>query len=96
MRVDASVLFSIIFVERQYVGDIDENDLVTLEYKMLGDTSLLNDVQGVWTDVTVTIPQKIALIHSEELFTIDVTIFVALGPSPDAGLDGVLSICITP
>ena len=44
MRFDASVLFSIIFLERQYIGDIDENDLVTLEYKMLGDTSLLDDV----------------------------------------------------
>ena len=31
-----------------------------------------------------------------KIFSADVTIFIALGTPPDAGLQGTLSICVTP
>ena len=35
-------------------------------------------------------------IHSDTSYTANVTIFVAIGTPPDAGLDGTLSVCVTP
>ena len=47
----------------------------------------------MWTDVTILIPHEIGSTESE---TVDFTIFVAIGTPPEYGLDGVLSICVTP
>ena len=44
LRVDPSLLFSIVFIEEKYFSEYDPDDLVTLDYKMLGESSLLNNV----------------------------------------------------
>ena len=38
----------------------------------------------------------IDLTGESKSYTVNVTIFIALGTPPDTGLDGTLSICVTP
>ena len=47
----------------------------------------------MWADVEMTIPRTTEYI---EIYTFNVTIFLAIGNPPDAGLNGTLSVCLTP
>lgn len=92
MRVDPSVLFSMIFIPEEYFTDWTEDELVTLDYTYLGNVKQVV-YKGVWADVVVHIPHHRALTDYTE---VDLTIFVAIGFAPESGLDGILSISVTP
>ena len=47
----------------------------------------------MWTDIEIEIPHDLKGTYKS---TVDMTIFVAIGTGPERGLDGVLSICVTP
>ena len=93
LEVDTSALFSVIFVSKQTFTDYDASDLKYLNYTFLGDEQMLQ-YQGVWTDVRMTIPKTTG--DTEDTHQLNVTIFVALGDAPDAGLDGTLSLMMLP
>lgn len=95
MEVDPSALFSILFLDKDQFTDYSEDDLVNLEYEFLGNESLLGEIQGVWTDVTMLIMRD-AYAYNGKNYTANVTIFVALGDSADAGLDGTLALAVAP
>ena len=44
----------------------------------------------------MTIPKLIGVTDEANFYVINVTIFVALSPPADAGLDGTLSLCVVP
>lgn len=93
LEVDTAALFSVLFVSKQTFNDYDASDLKYLNYTFLGDEQMLQ-YQGVWTDVRMTIPKTTG--DTEDTHKLDVTIFVALGDAPDAGLDGTLSLTMLP
>ena len=93
MRVDPSAIFSVIFLKSEYFTDYTDDQLVSLDYTYLGDTPQL-EYKGVWADVSILIPHS---RDSTATTIVDFTIFVAIGDyPPENGLDGVLSICVTP
>ena len=94
LEVDPSALFSMIFVDSESFTDYTTDDLVTLNYTFYGDTVILQ-YEGVWTDITIDIPEDI-WDNSRKSYKANFTIFVAIGIPPDNGLQGTLSVCVTP
>ena len=79
---------------------IPDDKLVTLNYTYFGDETLL-ERKGAWVDVNMHIdhsgdPPDIGISPDCTDYKIDLTIFVVKGTSVDSGLDGTLSICVTP
>ena len=97
MEVDPSALFTVLFLSKDVFTDYNETtDLVNLNYTFLGNVPQV-EMQGVWTDVIMKLKNSgDNSTGTEHVYTADVTIFIALGTPPDAGLDGTLSICVTP
>ena len=96
LEVDPSALFTILFLDPDLV-EYNKEDLVNLDYNVFGSTSLLGDVQGIWMDVYIGIPQSLRDIHViGNWYEAEITIFVAFADPADSGLDGTLSICILP
>ena len=95
LEVDTAALFSVLFVSKQTFTDYDTSDLKYLNYTFLGDEQML-EYQGVWTDVRITIPKITGDTDDSNYHQLNVTIFVALGDAPDAGLDGTLSLTMLP
>ena len=56
MEVDSSALFSVIFLSKEVFTDYDDSELKTLNYTILGSEPQITDIQGVWTDISMTIP----------------------------------------
>ena len=96
MEVDPSALFTVLFVDKSVFTDYQESDLVTLDYALIGNIGQLDPIQGVWTDCEVQMTNTIEETHESQNYTVNVTIFIALGKPPDTGLAGTLSICVTP
>ena len=92
MRIDPSISFSVLWLEPDYFTDYSDDELVDLDYTYLGVQPQLS-FKGVWTDVTILIPHA---ANSTRNTTVDFTIFLAIGTPPDHGLDGMLSVCVTP
>ena len=42
------------------------------------------------------LPRDVSEKNKDTLYEVNVTIFIGIGAPPDAGLDGTLSICVTP
>ena len=96
LEVDTSALFSVLFVSSQTFNDYNATtDLRTLNYTFLGDEEMLS-YEGVWTDVRMTIPKLTGDTDDSNLHKFNMTIFVALGDAPDAGLDGTLALSMLP
>ena len=102
MEVDPSALFTVLFLSKSVFTDYDESDLVNLDYSLIGTVAQLKPMQGVWTDCSLQMTNTVSKpgVDSDETTTknynVDVTIFIALGEPPDTGLNGTLSICVTP
>ena len=102
MEVDPSSLFSMLFLEDatfETLGIPDDN-MVNLNYTFFGESPLI-ERKGAWVDITMTIdhdkdPRDIGMDLEVTSYEIDFTIFIAKGKPPDSGLDGTLSICVTP
>ena len=80
--------------------NIPDDKLVTLNYTFFGDETLL-ERKGAWVDINMKIdhskdPVDIGLSPETRIYDVDLTIFVVNGTSVDNGLDGTLSICVTP
>ncbi len=67
---------------------------MSLNYTFFGDQSEIHAYEGVWTSVTMLIPEAIG--YSTVSHTVDVVIFIAIGEAPDSGLRGTLGLCISP
>ena len=79
---------------------VNEDDYVTLNYTFFGDETLLVR-KGAWVDIVMDINHEkdlkdIGMDEEIKSYSVDLTIFVARGSPPDNGLDGTLSICVTP
>lgn len=92
MEVDPSALFTVLFLSPDVFTDYQTSDLKTLNYTFLGDVNQYQ-LSGMWTDVEISLTND---ENSDHPYEADVTIFIALGTPPDAGLSGTLSICVTP
>ena len=60
----------------------------------MGKDALVTDLTGVWVDVQIYIPHS--LLELTSYYMADFTIFVVISDSPNHGLDGILSVCVTP
>ena len=79
---------------------VNEDDYVTLNYTFFGDETLL-ERKGAWVDIVMDINHEkdlkdIGMDTEVKSYSVDLTIFVARGKPADNGLDGTLSICVTP
>ena len=75
------------------------DSLKTLNYTFFGDETLV-EREGAWVDISMHIdhsedPTDIGLNLNTKDYDVDVTIFVAKG-NIDNGLNGTLSVCVTP
>ncbi len=94
LEVDPSALFTVLFLRTDEFEDYTEADLVPLNYTFFGDQSEIHTYSGVWTSVTMLIPEAIGF--STISHTVNVVIFIAIGEPPDSGLRGTLGLCISP
>ena len=96
LEVDPSALFTLLFLEPDEFPDYTPDQLVPLNYSFFGQVNQLSDYSGVWTDVTMLVPNAIQVVSEEDSHTVNVTIFIAIGTPPDTGLRGTLGVCVTP
>ena len=97
MEIDPGAIFSVLFLSDDVYPDIpasqkDTYPERTLNYTTLGNQTIYQTT-GVWINTTIYLPTS---LEDDKERNASLTIFLARGSSPDQGLDGVLSIAITP
>ena len=96
LEVDPSALFTVLFLEKSYFTDYTDDQLISLNYTFLGNNEQIDPLKGVWCDSTIMLKNDKDDGTESKNYTADITIFIALGTPPDAGLYGTLSISVTP
>ena len=97
MEIDPGAIFSVLFLSDEkypYIPASQEDTYPerTLNYTTLGNQTIYQTT-GVWINTTIYLPTS---LEDDKERSASLTIFLARGSSPDQGLDGVLSIAITP
>ena len=91
LKVDATAVFSILWQEKIPAG-VDESNLIDLDYNYYGDESY--SAKGIWSSATMNITdnENYQIGEGAKQFSINITIFLAFGKSPETGLDGLLAL----
>lgn len=88
LKVDASAIFSILW-QQKMPPTVSEDDLIELDYGYYGNEAY--KARGVWSSARMNITDTDSEEHAKQ-FSINVTIFIAYGKSPETGLDGLLAL----